>query len=280
MHLVLVHSLHSVAWESVRAIPASFSLSRWRRRRGVEPLQLQLGRLIFGVVGRAVLGRELQERTRVCRRPPFDLVHSGVEICFADLAVPPACACGVLRRRLHGLGIGPTEKRIRSPQQRLAVQAGTRLPHHRRSIRATLDNNRAWPVGIALENSRRWEEALDYYQKSLAVFSKLAALDPANAGFQRELARGELLADLEGFPIVRDDRRRAEKAGSARGRAIDAKLSAADPRNAAWQDYLALDYVRVANVLLLIGRSEEGFDTFRKSIAVREKLTVERSQDR
>jgi tetratricopeptide (TPR) repeat protein len=89
-------------------------------------------------------------------------------------------------------------------------------------------------------------ESLARYQRSAVIAERLAALDPANAEWQRELsvsynrvggvleAQGDLAGALGEFRTALE---------------IAVRLAALDPANAGWQRYLDASYNRVGGVL-------------------------------
>ena len=87
--------------------------------------------------------------------------------------------------------------------------------------------------------------ALDAYTAGKAIRDKLAAADPGNAGWQRDLS-----VSWEKIGDVRQDQ--GDLAGAldayTAAKAIRAKLAAADPGNAGWQRDLIVSHVKLSEV--------------------------------
>ncbi len=85
--------------------------------------------------------------------------------------------------------------------------------------------------------------ALGAYRESLAVSQRLAAADPSNAGWQRDLSVSqEKLGD-----VLRAQGDLAGALGAYReSLAVSQRLAAADPSNAGWQRDLSVSYWRMA----------------------------------
>ena len=77
------------------------------------------------------------------------------------------------------------------------------------------------------------------FTQSLAVSERLAGLDPANTGWQRDLAVA--YSSLGGVAQARGDLAAAEQA-FAQDLAISERLAALDPANTGWQRELAVTY--------------------------------------
>ena len=105
--------------------------------------------------------------------------------------------------------------------------------------------------GSAAEAYGDLEEAGTAYRASLAIFERLAAADPSNAGWQRELSVsqdrvGNVLSAQGGL----DDALSAYRAGLA----IRERLAAADPSNAGWQRDLSVSQNKLGDVLAAQGQ--------------------------
>ena len=89
--------------------------------------------------------------------------------------------------------------------------------------------------------------ALKSYRDSRAIRERLAKSDPANAGWQRDLA--ESYDKVGNVQAAQGDLAGALK--SYRDRlAIMERLAKSDPGNAGWQRDLAVSYAKVAQVIL------------------------------
>jgi tetratricopeptide (TPR) repeat protein len=93
--------------------------------------------------------------------------------------------------------------------------------------------------------------ALEAYGKSFAIAEKLAAQDPSNSEWQRDLSVSfERIGDVQS---ARGDLEAALKAYRD-GLAIAEKLAAQDPSNSGWQFDLGISNERVGDVLVAQGR--------------------------
>jgi tetratricopeptide (TPR) repeat protein len=90
----------------------------------------------------------------------------------------------------------------------------------------------------------RREEALTAYQKSLAIREKLAAADPGNSDWQRDLS---ISHNKIGDVLVGAGRREEALAAYHKALAISEKLAAADPGNTEWQIDLVVSLHRIAS---------------------------------
>ncbi|MGH8567974.1 MAG: tetratricopeptide repeat protein, partial [Gammaproteobacteria bacterium] len=83
------------------------------------------------------------------------------------------------------------------------------------------------------------EAALDVYRKALAIAERLAAQDPGNAGWQRDVS-----VSYNRIGDVRRDEgdRKGALAAYEKALAITERLAAEDPANAAWQRDVSLSY--------------------------------------
>jgi tetratricopeptide (TPR) repeat protein len=103
--------------------------------------------------------------------------------------------------------------------------------------------------------------ALSAYEESLAILRKLAAADPGNAGWQRDVSVSlEKVGDVR---LAAGDRTGALSAYEE-SLAISRKLAAADPGNAQWQRDLVISLYKVSTVS----------DPPRARIALQEALAI------
>jgi eukaryotic-like serine/threonine-protein kinase len=97
------------------------------------------------------------------------------------------------------------------------------------------------------------EAALKAYGDSHAIFEKLAAQDPSNAGWQRDLSVSfERIGDVQ---RAQGNLEAALKAYED-GLAIREKLAAQDPSNAEWQRDLSVSFERIGDVQSAEGNLE------------------------
>ena len=114
---------------------------------------------------------------------------------------------------------------------------------------SSLEPNRAaWArtfEGFAAEAYGDLPEALTAYRAGLAIRERLAAADPSNAGWQRDLSVSqEKLGDVFSAQGRLDEALAAYRAGLA----IAERLAAADPSNAGWQRDVFISYAKLGTV--------------------------------
>ena len=114
---------------------------------------------------------------------------------------------------------------------------------------------------------RRWRRTA----RGLAIAEKLAALDPGNTEWQRDLS---IAYSKVGDILEATGRNDEALAAHRKDLALTEKLVAADPRNAEWQRDLSITFERIGAVLLKIGRRAEAVDAFRRALAIRETLAA------
>ena len=113
------------------------------------------------------------------------------------------------------------------------------------------------------------------YTQELAISERLAALDPANTGWQRELARA--YGGVGDVAQARGDLAAAEQAFT-QYLAISERLAALDPANTGWQRWLAVAYRRVGDVAQARGDLAAAEQAFTQSLAISERLAAARSR--
>ena len=136
------------------------------------------------------------------------------------------------------------------------------------------DPARAWAMtgrGEIAVSSGALQAALSNFLASLAIAERLAAADPGNADWQRDLsvshnrigdvqsAQGDLGAALSSFLA---------------SLAIRERLAAADPGNAGWQRDLSVSHERIGDVQSAQGDLGAALSRFRASLAIAERLAV------
>ncbi|SMF95608.1 hypothetical protein SAMN02949497_2973 [Methylomagnum ishizawai] len=114
--------------------------------------------------------------------------------------------------------------------------------------------------------------ALESYRASHVVFEKLAAQDPANAGWQRDLS-------VSHDRIGEVQRAQGDLAGALASYraslALREKLAAQDPANAGWQRDLSVSHDRIGEVQSAQGDLAGALASFRASLAIAEKLAAQ-----
>ena len=115
------------------------------------------------------------------------------------------------------------------------------------------------------------EAALESYRSGMAIAEKLAASDPSNTGWQRDLsvshnnigdvqrAQGDLEAALESYRS---------------GMVMREKLAASDPSNTGWQRDLFVSHNNIGDVQRAQGDLAAAFESYRSGLAIAEKLAA------
>jgi tetratricopeptide (TPR) repeat protein len=110
----------------------------------------------------------------------------------------------------------------------------------------------------------------------LKISAKLAAADPSNAQWQRDLSLSwerigtvrQAQGDLTGAAQAYDD-----------ARTITAKLAAADPSNAQWQRDLAVSWSQLGEVRQAQGDLAGALKNYEESLAIRQRLLDQAPDD-
>jgi tetratricopeptide (TPR) repeat protein len=109
------------------------------------------------------------------------------------------------------------------------------------------------------------------YEESLAIMRKLAAADPGNADWQRDVSVSlEKIGDVR---LAAGDRA-AALAAYEESLAIMRKLVAADPRNAQWQRDVSVGLNRVGDLRLAAGDRAGALASYEESLAIMRKLVA------
>jgi tetratricopeptide (TPR) repeat protein len=108
-----------------------------------------------------------------------------------------------------------------------------------------IDRHPAGNVGRVLRDQGDLSGALAAYRESLAVRQRLAAADPSNAGWQRDLS----FCLTQIADALEQGGERAEALGFAeKSLEIDERLAALDPTNITWQNDVAASRAQVARL--------------------------------
>ena len=114
------------------------------------------------------------------------------------------------------------------------------------------------------------DAALAAYQASLVIRQRLAAADPSNAAWQRDLSVSHnKLGDVLRAQGQLGDALAAYQASLV----IFERLAAADPSNAAWQRDLFVSYARLGSVLEQVGDVAAAAEQYGKGRAITVRLT-------
>ena len=113
-------------------------------------------------------------------------------------------------------------------------------------------------------------QALEIYRGASAIADRLAKVDPANAGWQRDLSVsrekiGDVLIELGNLPDALESFKVAL--------AIRDRLAKADPGNAQWQRDLSVSYDRIGDALRAHGNLTDALKSYRDSLGIRDHLT-------
>ena len=171
-----------------------------------------------------------------------------------------AARAGQSRRRAQGLS-GQTSPSPRSwPRRTRATPSGS-----------ATSRSASIKIGDVQSARGNLDAALKAYQDSLAIAEKLAAQDPSNTEWQRDLsvsfdrigdvqsARGNLDAALKAYQD---------------SLAIREKLAAQDPSNTEWQRDLSVSFDRIGDVQSARGNLDAALEAYQDSLAIAEKLAA------
>jgi tetratricopeptide (TPR) repeat protein len=139
----------------------------------------------------------------------------------------------------------------------------------------SLDANRAAWVrtfsGDAAQTYGDLPEALNAHRAGLAIRERLAAADPSNAGWQRDLSVSQnKVGDVLSAQGRLDDALSAYRASLA----IAERLAAADASNAGWQRDLSVSQEKLGSVLSAQGRLDDALSAYHASLAISERLAA------
>jgi predicted negative regulator of RcsB-dependent stress response len=113
--------------------------------------------------------------------------------------------------------------------------------------------------------------ALAAYRKGLAIHEALAARDPANTEWQRDLSVSH---NKIGNVLVAQGDGPGALAAYRKGLAIAEALAARDPANTEWQRDLSVSHDRIGDVLVAQGDGPGALAAYRKGLAIREALAA------
>jgi len=124
-------------------------------------------------------------------------------------------------------------------------------------------------VGDILVAQGDLPEALNAFRRSPTIRQRLVDADPANAGWQHDLA----ILFLKVGDVVVAQGHLSEALKSFRdSTAIAQRLANTDPANAGWQRHLSVSYEKVGSVLAAQGNLPEALKSFRASLEIRQRL--------
>ncbi len=152
-----------------------------------------------------------------------------------------------------------------------------------RSASAWRPRTRATPAGSATCRSATTRSAtccvaqgdlagaLSAYRAALAIAERLAASDPTNAGWQRDLSVSH---DRIGDVLARRGTRPGRSPPTARPWRSASGWRPAIPTNAGWQRDLSVSHEKVGDVLLAQGDAAGALAAYRASLAIAERLAA------
>jgi class 3 adenylate cyclase/tetratricopeptide (TPR) repeat protein/tRNA A-37 threonylcarbamoyl transferase component Bud32 len=131
-------------------------------------------------------------------------------------------------------------------------------------------------LGDVLREQGKLAEALEAYRQDLAIMTRLTAQDPANTGWQYELALGQC-----GVGEVLGDQGKLSEALEAyrQDLAIMRRLTAQDPANTGWQRDLALGHTKVGDMLRDQGKLAEALEAYRGTLTIFQRLAAQDPSD-
>jgi tetratricopeptide (TPR) repeat protein len=113
--------------------------------------------------------------------------------------------------------------------------------------------------------------ALTSFAASHDIFKRLAAADPGNAGWQRDLSVSH--ERIGGVLVEQGDLAAALKSFAA-SLAIDERLAAADPGHAGWQRELSVSHNKIGDVLVAQGDLAAALTSFAASHDIFKRLAA------
>jgi tetratricopeptide (TPR) repeat protein len=114
-------------------------------------------------------------------------------------------------------------------------------------------------------------EARRRYGAAYAIAERLAASDPGNTEWRRDLSVSHNKLGNVAVTAGNLDEARAQ---FAKGLAISERLAAADPGNAGWQRDLSVSHERLGDVGVTAGNLDEARTQFAESLTIRERLVA------
>jgi tetratricopeptide (TPR) repeat protein len=177
-----------------------------------------------------------------------------------------------LRDKLAPIGrldiVEYVQKQVDTYYRRLGTEGQDAAVLHRRG--AAYDNQ-----GDRLLVQGKLREAQKAYEDGLAIAQKLAAHDPSNTGWQRDLS---ISHEKTGNILQAQGKPTKALAAYQKTLAIRERLAAHDPSNAQWQSDLSWSYKQNAQVLFELNRSGEAIAIAKRWVA-HEHRRVEKSND-
>ena len=173
-----------------------------------------------------------------------------------------------LRDRLTALGgrdlLDDIQKRVDDYYERMGSMGESDKILRRKAVS---HNTR----GDLFFNRGNLESALTSYQNALAILERLAARDPANTEWQRDLST--YYDNIGNMQRAQGDQQ-AALSSYQQSLQIREKLAARDPANTEWQRYLSFSYNNIGNVQQAQGDQQAALSSYQQSLQIREKLAA------
>ena len=115
------------------------------------------------------------------------------------------------------------------------------------------------------------EAAMRSFQRGQALAAGLAARDPANTGWQRDLS---ISHDRIGNMLVAQDDGPGALAAYRKALGIREALAARDPANTQWQRDLSISHEKIGDVLVAQGDGPGALAAYRKALGIAEALAA------
>ena len=251
--------LTSVVRES-RDTRRAAELRRKRRRRALIA-GTAIGALAIGAVALAALFANLYyraEEQETLATKHREKAESLINFMLFDL-----------RDRLESLG----RLDILEPAAKQALEyfdqraGGDETPEVARKRLVALNN-----IGNVWRDQGKREAAREAYEKALAIAERLAAKDPGNARWQRDVS----VSYIRIGDVRRDEGdRKGALAAYEKALAIAKRLAAQDPGNTEWQRDVSVSYIKIGDVRRDEGDRKGALAAYEKALAIAERLAAQ-----
>ena len=238
-----------------------------RRTLGDPDLVRQLHRLIADHLGGLPQNDPLAESELMVHLIAGDDAARAARV-YADLAIPFGVSSGATAALARHIALGAVDRPNRNVSwiAALLTQPGLTDPQV-----ASLGNRFLFDLGGAIENTADLPARQALIVAAQRACERLAAADPSNAGWQRDLfARHTKLGNVL---LAQGDLAGARKA-YGESLAVIQRLAAADPSNAGWQRNLFVGHTKLGNVLLAQGDLAGARKAYGEALAVIQRLAA------
>ncbi len=186
-----------------------------------------------------------------------------LEMQATELAQPLRARAAQLAREQGALLLGRNAQKAYQAFER----ANQHEPQHLPSL---------WQLADLSKVLGSLEQAMVWAQSALTKCQKLAASDPKNSDWQRDLSVS--YDNVAGILQAQGERAEA-LVQYGKSLAIREKLAASDPKNSDWQRDLSVSYDNVAGILQAQGERAQALVQYGKSLAISEKLATSDPQN-